>query len=154
MSKISKKNNIHLSILIFLFTLGIGIGLSQVSKGEDTSPIRLENVTFQLREIESTPSPLKILEVHVEILNPSQKSVAPPNSIKAVVTPKEIKSSETNLTLPGPEEITLDNSLPPRTRQILIFGFSLPNESLESITFEVQINPPDGEQKVVTWVKE
>jgi hypothetical protein len=154
MSRISKKNKVHLFILISLLSLGMGIGSSQVSRGEDTSLIRLENVTFQLREIESTPSPLRILEVHVEILNPSHKPVAPPNSIKAVVTPKEIKSSEKNLILPGSEEITLDNPLPPRTRQILIFGFSLPSGSLESITFEVQINPPDGEQKVVTWIRE
>lgn len=154
MDRISKKKKVQLFLLIFLLSLGVGIGSSQMSRGEDAAPIRLENVTFQPREIESTPSPLKILEVHVEILNPSQKSVVPPNSIKAVVTPKEIKSSEKNPSLPGSEEITLDNSLPPRARQTLIFGFSLPNGSLESITFEVQINPPDGEQKVVTWVRE
>jgi hypothetical protein len=32
-----------------------------------------------------------------------------------------------------------------------IIGFSMPEEKPESITFEIQINPPDGEKKMVTW---
>jgi hypothetical protein len=147
--------NFYLLILILLSSLGVEKGLSQpLSKEESAPQIRLEKVTFQVREIESTPSPLKILEVHVEILNRSQRLTAPPNSIKAVVVPKEIKSSETipaNQFAPGPEEVTLNSPLPPRTRQVLIIGYSIPKEKLESITFEVQINPPEGEKKVVTW---
>jgi len=78
--------NFYLLILILLSSLGVEKGLSQpLSKEESAPQIRLENVTFQVREIESTPSPLKILEVHVEILNRSQRLTAPPNSIKAVV---------------------------------------------------------------------
>jgi hypothetical protein len=34
---------------------------------------------------------------------------------------------------------------------VLIIGFSLLETKLESITFEVQINPPDGEKKTVMW---
>ncbi|MGD0917494.1 MAG: hypothetical protein ABSB22_13660 [Thermodesulfobacteriota bacterium] len=107
-----------------------------------------------MREIESTPLPLTMLEIHIEILNRSQRLTAPPKSIKAVVLPKEVKSSETTPAgefAPGPEEVTLDSPLPPRARQVLIIGYSIPKEKLESITFEVQINPPDGEQKTVTW---
>jgi hypothetical protein len=155
MGRSSKKTSFFLLFLIFLFSLGVGKGLSQPApKEEGLSQIRLENVTFQIREIESTPSPLRILEVQVEILNQSQRFVAPPNSIKAVVVPKEVKSSETipaGEFAPAPEEVTLNSPLPPRTRQVLIIGFSIPKEKLESITFEVQINPPEGEKKAVTW---
>jgi len=33
----------------------------------------------------------------------------------------------------------------------LTIGFSLPETKPESITFEVQVNPPDGEKRVVKW---
>ena len=151
----SRKTSFYLVILILLFSLGLGKGLSQpLSKEESADQIRLENVTFRMREIESTPSPLRMLEIHIEILNRSQRLTAPPNSIKAVVVPQEVKSSETipaGEFTPGPEEVTLNKPLPPRTRLVLIIGFSIPKEKLESITFEVQINPPEGEKKVVTW---
>jgi hypothetical protein len=33
----------------------------------------------------------------------------------------------------------------------MIIGYPFQTESPESITFEVQINPPEGEKKIVTW---
>lgn len=143
--------NFCLLVLFFLLALGARIGSSQ---REDTSPIRLENVSFRVREIESTPAPFRMLEVQVEVLNQSQQFVAPPNSIKVVVVPKEVRFSETvsaGKFAPPPGEVTLNAPLPPKARQVFIVGFSLPKEKLESITFEVQINPPEGEMKTVTW---
>ena len=155
MGRSFKKTSFYLFILILLFSWSVGKGLSQPApKEEGLSQIRLENVTFRVREIESTPSPLKFLEVHTEILNRSQQFVAPPNSIKVVVIPKEVKFSEgisVNEFVLSPGEVTLNVPLPPRTRQVLIIGFSLPKEKLEAITFEVQISPPEGEKKIVTW---
>ena len=155
MGRSSKTIGSYLFILVLLFSLGVGQGLSQsLSEEESTPKIKLEKVTFRVREIEASPSPLKILEVQVEILNQSNRLTAPPESIKVVVAPKEIKSSEgapVSEFATTPEEITPNLPLPPRTRQVLIVGFSLPKERPESITFEVQINPPEGETKEVTW---
>ena len=145
----------YLLILILLSSWGVEKGLSQPTpKEEGLSQIRLENVTFRVREIESTPSPVRFLEVHVEILNRNQQFVAPSNSIQAIVVPKEVRFSESassSTFIPPSGEVTLNVPLPPKTRQALIVGFSLPKERLESITFEVQIIPPDGEKKEVTW---
>jgi len=150
-----KKRHCCLSLLIFLFLLGIEAGLSQSLFQEEKEPeIGLKNVTFQIREIESTPSPLRMLEAHIEILNRSQRLVAPPNSIKVVVVPKEAKYKGINGTAElalFPGEAILDFPLPPRTGRVLVIGFSMPEEKPESITFEIQINPPDGEKKMVTW---
>lgn len=150
-----KKPIIYSSVLIFLLSLGTGVVFPQPKAKVEKGPeIRLGEVTFFVREFESTLSPLKMLEVHVEIFNRSQRSVAPPNSIRAVVVPKEIKypegasATEFNLTQ---EETTLTIPLPPNTGRILIFGFQLPQKKPESITFEIQINPPDGEKKTVKW---
>jgi hypothetical protein len=33
----------------------------------------------------------------------------------------------------------------------MIIGYPLREEALESVTFEIQINPPEGEKKTVTW---
>ena len=148
-------NGVYLFILIFLFFLGMREGLSQpASKTEKGPEIRLGEVTVKIREFESAPSPFKILELQIEILNQSQQSAAPPNSIKVVVTPKEVKFSSTKstseFTLP-PEESTLNLPLPPRTGRVMIMGYPFHTESPESITFEVQINPPEGEKKTVTW---
>jgi hypothetical protein len=149
-----KKTLFFLTILISLFFFWVGAGLSQpASIGEKGPEIRLGEVTVKIREFDSTP-PLKILELQIEILNRSQQSVAPPNSIKVVVTPKEIKFSSTKSTsdfTPTPEETTLNLPLPPRTGRVMIIGYPFQTESPESITFEVQINPPEGEKKIVTW---
>ncbi len=150
-----KKTIFYLAILISLFFLEVGVGLSQpASKAEKGPEIRLGEVTVKIREFESAPSPLKILELQIEILNQSQQSVAPPNSIKVVVTPKEIKFSSTKSTsefTPTPEETTLNLPLPPRAGRLLTIGYPFHTESPESITFEVQINPPEGEKKTVKW---
>ena len=157
MKKITYKKTIfYLTILIALFFLGVGVGLSQPASNTEKGPeIRLGEVTVKIREFDSTP-PLKILELQIEILNQSQKLVAPPNSIKVVVTPKDIKFSSTKsmseFTL-TPEETTLNLPLPPRTGRVMIIGYPLNEESPESITFEIQINPPEGEKKTVTWEK-
>jgi hypothetical protein len=150
-----KKTALCLTILIFSFFLEVGEVLSQPKTQEEKGPqIRLGEVTFQIREIESKPSPLKMLEIQVEIFNRSYRSVAPPNSIKVVVVPKEIKYLEeppvANFT-PTPEEVWLNSSFSPNTSRVLIIGFYLPEKKPESITFEIQINPPEGEKKMVTW---
>lgn len=157
MTKVNYKKTIFYSItLISLFFLGMGVGLSQPpSKTENGPEIKLGEVTIKIREFESTP-PLKILELQIEILNQSQQSVAPPNSIKVVVTPKEIKfssiKSRSEFT-PTPEETTLNLPISPRAGRVMIIGYPFLEESPESITFEVQINPPEGEKKTVTWEK-
>jgi hypothetical protein len=72
-----------------------------------------------------------------------------------VVTPKEIKfpegASVTEFNL-NPEEVSLDLPLPPATGRVLMIGFPLLEAKPESITFEIQVNPPDGEKKTVTWI--
>jgi hypothetical protein len=155
MNKRLKKTITYSSVLIFLLFLATGVIFSQpkaiVEKGPE---IKLGEVTFFVREFESTTSPLKMLEVHVEIFNRSQRSAAPPNSIKVVVVPKEIKyPEEASVTefKPTQEETTLTVPLPPNSGRLLIFGFSLPEKKPESVTFEIQINPPDGEKKTVKW---
>jgi hypothetical protein len=155
MGKLIKKTIIYSSVLIFLLSLGTGVVFPQPKAKVEKGPeIRLGEVTFFVREFESTLSPLKMLEVHVEIFNRSQRSVAPPNSINVVVAPKEIKYPEGSSVAefnPTQEEMTLTISLPPNTGRIFIIGLQLPEKKPESITFEVQINPPDGEKKTVKW---
>ncbi len=153
----SKKSFLYLPFLILFFFMGVQEGLSQPDSDAEKGPeIRLGEVTVKIREFESAPSPFKILELQIEILNQSQQSVAPPNSIKVVVTPKEIKFSSTKPASefnPTPEETTLNLPLPPKTGRVLIIGYPFQTESPESIAFEVQINPPEGEKKKVTWEK-
>jgi hypothetical protein len=155
MVKVSKKIFPHLSFVVFLFFLGTENVFSQpkdmVEKGQE---IGFGEIAFLAREFESTPSPMKMLEIHVEVLNKSRRTPAPPNSIKVVVVPKEIKFPEETLPTefnPNQEETTLTVALPPNTGRVLIFGFSLPEKKPESITFEIQINPPHGEKKTVKW---
>jgi len=153
-----KKTILYLTILIPLFLLGMKEGFSQSLSQEEKEPrIGIRNVTFQIREIESTSFPLKMLELHIEILNRSHRLLAPPNSIKVAVVPRETKYKDTNV-VPEmaffPEELTLNTPLPPQTGCVMLIGFSMPDEKLDSITFEVQINPPEGEKKTVTWAGE
>jgi hypothetical protein len=155
MVKWIRKIIIYLSVLIFLLFLAMGIILSQPRAEEEKVPeIRLGEITFSVREFQSTPSQLRMLEIHIEVFNRSRSSTAPPNSIKVVVTQKEAKFPEgTRVTefASGPQEVTLDLPLPPSMGRILMIGFSLPETKPESITFEIQINPPDGEKKTVKW---
>jgi hypothetical protein len=95
-----------------------------------------------------------MLEVQVEILNKSRRITALPNSIRVVVVPKEIKFPEGTSGAefnPTQEEITIAVPLSPNTSRMVIIGYSLPETKPESITFEIQMNPPDGEKKTVTW---
>jgi hypothetical protein len=143
------------SLLSLLLLLATAIVLSQPKPVEEKAPeISFGEITFWVREFEPTTSSLKLLEIHIEIFNKSRRIGAPSNSIKVVVVPKEIKYPEGTSAPefnPTQEETTLTVPLPPNTGRILIFGFSLPEKEPESITFEVQINPPDGEKKTVKW---
>ena len=153
MRRACRKILFSLSIVIFLSCLAVGEGLPQLAQEKDPL-VKLGNVTFQTREIQTASSTLKLLEVQIEVLNQSQQSVIPPNSIKVVLVPKEVKSSDgaaVNLPAPPSEEAILNVPLPPRTGRVLIIGFTIPKEGLGSIAFEVQINPPEGEKKLVTW---
>ncbi len=140
-------------ILTLFFLLGTKDVFSQpkVEKGPE---IRLGEIRFQVREIGSPPSQLRMLEIQIEVINRSRTSAAPPNSIKVLVTPKEVKFSEgtpvTEFAL-NPEEVTLSFLLPRSTGRVLIIGYSLLETKPESITFEIQVNPPDGEKKIVKW---
>jgi len=148
-----KKIIFYFFILTLFFLLGTKDVFSQ-PKVERGPEIRLGEIHFQMREIGSPPSQLRMLEIQTEVLNRSTRSTAPPNSIKVSVTPKEVKFSEgtpiTDFAL-NPEEATLNLPLPPSTGRVLIIGYSLLETKPESITFEVQINPPDGEKKTVKW---
>jgi hypothetical protein len=156
MAKLVTKTLIYSSVLfLFLPFLASGIVLSRSEAAEERSPdIRLGEITFAVREIQSTPSPVRMLEIHVEVLNRSPTSTAPANSIKVVVVPKEIKYPG-GASVPGfnpiQEETALTAPLPPNTGRILIIGFSLPGKIPESMTFEIQMNPPEGEKKTVKW---
>jgi hypothetical protein len=147
---------IYASILfLFLLFQVTGKGLSQPKPFEEKGPdIRLGEVTFGVREFQPAPSSLRILEIQIEVLNRSRSSTAPENSIKVVVAPKEIKYPG-GASVPGfnptQEETTLTVPLLPSTGRILIIGFPLPETKPESITFEIQINPPDGEKQTVKW---
>jgi hypothetical protein len=155
MGKISRKIFFHFSILFFSLFLVWGEVYSQPKPREEKGPeIKLGAVTFLVREFESTPSSLKMLEIHIEIFNSSRRIPAPPNSINVIVVPKEIKYPESasgSEFSPPQEEAALNVPLPPNTGRVLIIGFQLPEKRPESITFEIQVNPPDGEKKTVKW---
>lgn len=153
-----KNGFFYLTALIIMACLGNGWGvfsqpISKEKEGKDPQ-ITFGKITFLPKEVEAKPHPLNILEVQIEVINRSRRFIAPPNTIRVVVIPKEVVfGAETplegfNL---APEEATLNLPLPPGTGRILILGFPLPKERLDSITFEIQINPPEGEVKVVIW---
>jgi len=155
MKNLLKKTIAVLSIGILIVLIGVDEGLPQPPPKEEGAQGTLGNITFYIREIEAKPSPLAILEVQVEIINRSRRSNVLPNSVKAMVAPKEIElSSEQkdgfSLSM---EEATLTAPISPGGSRLLIIGFQIPRERLESIVFEVQINPPDGEKKIVKWEK-
>ena len=145
------RNKIFFFLLVLILSafMGPGKSLSQPLTREEPT-IKLGEVTFKVREIESTPSTLKILEFYVEVLNRSRQATAPPNSIKVVVSQKEVayagpKPAEEFA--PAPQEALLSIPLPPLTGRVLIFGVPLPKEKVESITFDIHLNPPEGEKK-------
>ena len=155
MDKIAKRIFIYAFVSIFSLFLGMGEVLSQPKPKVEKDPeIRLGETRFYTREMGSPPSQVRMLEIQIEVLNRSTRSTAPPNSIKVSVTPKEVKFPEetpvTEFAL-NPEEVTLNLPLPPSTGRVLIIGYSLLEAKPESITFEIQVNPPDGEKKMVKW---
>jgi hypothetical protein len=155
MAKISRKTFFYFSILFFSLFLVLGEVYSQPMPREEKDPeIKLGAVTFLVREFESTPSPIKMLEIHIEIFNNSRRTPALPGSINVIVIPKEIKYPESasgSEFSPPQEEAALNVPLPPNTGRVLIIGVQLPEKRPESITFEIQVNPPDGEKKTVEW---
>lgn len=155
MKNLIRKAMVCSSALVLLLFLVTGVGFSQSKAVEEKGPdIRLGGISFLVRELPSTPSPLKMLEIHIEIFNKSRQTTAPPNSIKLVLVPKETKYPEgapgTRFD-PGQQETTISVPLPPGTGRILTFGFSLAEKIPESMTFEIQMNPPEGETKTVKW---
>jgi len=149
-----KRIILYSSLLSLLLFQATGVAFSQPKAVEEKADIRFGKITFQTRDFESSTPPLRMLEVQVEILNKSRRITAPPNSIRVVVVPKEIKFPEGTSAAefnPTQEEITIAVPLSPNTGRMVIFGFSLPETKPESITFEIQMNPPDGEKKTVKW---
>lgn len=116
--------------------------------------VRLGEVTFRLREIGAKPSPFKLLELHVTVFNQDRREVLPPNTVTVVA---RIKAAELSEGSPGSREdegtveATLNASLPPLTGRVVVLGFPLPEGKSSAVTFEVQVNPPHGELKRITW---
>lgn len=142
-------------LFLWSFNPGGQEGLSQapVSPAKDL-PVGIGSIDFRIREIEATPSPIRMLEMQIEIINQSNKATVPPNAVKVVAVPKAVRFSTEGPTgnfAPPPGEVILTLPLPPRSGRIGIIGFSLPREKLESISFEIQINPPEGEKKTATF---
>ena len=135
--------------------LGTGEGFSQSLTPQGSEPvIRIGKVTFQTREIQAAPSSIKMLEIQIEIHNDSQKTALPANSVRVVVTPKDVTYSSAKPSNPFPTaagEFTIPMDIPPQTGRSVIIGFSLTGDTPESITFEIQASPPSGPTKNETW---
>ena len=146
---------LRMFLLVFLFVLDPGHVFSQPVQQEELAlQVRLESIDFRVREIPSSPAPVTLFEVHVSVFNPSPKATVPANSITLEIVPREI----TFLSPPPkdqphlqPEITTLNFALAPRTGRLRITAFSLPMQAVESLTFDIQINPPKGERKTATW---
>ena len=155
MAKLIRKIVIYLFLSLLLSIQARGVGFSQSTAPEEKGPnIRLGKIDFSVREFQSTPSPIRMLEIHIEVFNKSRQTAAPPNSIKLVMVPTETKYPEGSPAAgfnPAQEETILTVPLLPNTGRILIFGLSLPEKIPESITFEIQVNPPKGEKKTAKW---
>jgi hypothetical protein len=141
--------------LVLLFVPEAGYVFSQpVHQEEIALQVRLENIDFRVREIPSSPAPVTLFEVHVSVFNPNPKATVPANSITLEIVPREI-----TFLSPLPKDqphlqteiTTLNFALAPRTGRLHITAFSLPMQALESLTFDIQINPPKGEKKTATW---
>ncbi len=141
-----------LALLLFLV---MGVGLSQSKAAEEKgADIRFGEIRFQIREVASPPTSLRMLEIHIEIYNKSRQATAPANSVKLVLVPIDSKYAEGapgSKFDPGQQETTISIPLLPVTGRILTFGFSLPEKLPESMTFEIQMNPREGEKKTVTY---
>jgi hypothetical protein len=90
----------------------------------------------------------------VSVFNPNPKATVPANSITLEIVPREITFLSTPPKVQPhlqPEITTLNFALAPRTGRLHIIAFSLPMQAVESVTFDIQINPPKGEKKTATW---
>lgn len=148
-----KRRILSLFALIWITFLYLSEVLSQPASQEEPI-VKLGEITFRVREIGSSPSTMNILELYIEVLNKSRATTVPSNSIKVLVTPKEIlyageKPAEEFT--PASQEVILSIPLPPLTGRVLIFGLTLPREKVQSITFDIQMNPPEGDKKMVKW---
>jgi len=151
MARRIKKIAICFTLLMILWIQPMGAGFCQSAAPEEKGPnIKLGKIDFSVREFQSSPSS-KMLEIRVEVFNMSRQVTAPPNSIRLVMVPKEIEGSSAAGFEAAQEETPLTVPLPPSSGRILIFGFSLPEKVPQAITFEFQINPPEGEKKTVKW---
>lgn len=146
---------ILLFIILSIVFICKNYALSQTNTKADKEPkIRFGEISFKLREIESIPSNIKFLEIHIEILNLSKNITLPENSVKLILIPQEIKYKDISSDvewLINKEEKWLDFSIPPSSGRLVVFGFSLPKEIPQSIKFEIQMNPPHGDKKIITW---
>ncbi len=142
-----------LGILVCFSSVWLLEAISQ-SASKEFPILKLGEIGFRVREVESASPSFKILEIYIEVLNRSRRATAPAHSIKVDVSQKKVVYSGPNPAeefAPASQEVTLSVPLPPLTGRVLIFGFPLPKEKIESITFEVQLNPPDGEKKTITY---
>jgi hypothetical protein len=138
---------------LFLITSADGLCQGSVQEGS-VLRIGIGNVSFQVREVQASPAPIRILDVQVEVMNQSQTDVVPAQTLKAVVQPKEVTypPSRTSNAFPlGGMDFVINQPPPPGTGRLVIFSFSLPGERPESITFEIQVNPPAGPRKSAVW---
>ncbi len=149
------KGTVVCLLLISSIQFGVKQGLCQTPVQElKDLPVQLGTIRIQVKEFEAAPFPIRVLEVQVEITNPSQKLTVGPDLVKVTIIPKEIRFPSQGPKgdfSPPPEEVALTQPLLPRMVRILTFGFPLPKEKLESISFEVQINAPAGEKKTATF---
>lgn len=140
-------------ILIFFFPQKDCI-FSQIREDGEKLPLKFGSITFNTRETESKPSEIKFLEIYIELLNTSRKKTIPANSTRIVLEPKEIKfldhSNEISWLI-NKEEKIIDFPLPPLSGRVVVFGILLPQKKLQSISFEIQFNPPYGEKRLIIW---
>ena len=87
--------------LLFVCGLEEQTGFSQPSQKPDKDPlVEVGRIDFRLKEVQATPSPIRMLEIQIEIINPSPKETVPPNSIKVIAIPKEIRFSSESAASP------------------------------------------------------
>ena len=118
--------------LILSLLLGHGLIHSQPAQQELTSrDIELEEIIFRVREIPSSPVPLRLIEIQISVFNRSQRVTVPPDSLKIAIVPKEVAFLSTppkDDSSLRPQTVTLNASLLPRTGRILVISFSLPSD--------------------------
>jgi hypothetical protein len=151
--------SLRLVVSGLLFLCWVNLGAEEAYSQASASPakdlpVSIGAIDFRVKEFEATPSPIRMLELQIEVVNKSEKMTIPPNAVKIVAIAKVISFSSLSPTQdfsPPAGEVTLTLPLPPRGIHIGILGFSLPPGKLEAISFQIQINPPEGEKKDATF---